>query len=378
VAAASRAVSSSAAGITPTAGGPLPVPELRPALKRKVAWYLPRDIRFRRHLRFTREGKLFVFVTLGLGFAAVNTGTNLMYLVFGFMLSLIVLSGVLSEHVLRELSVERRLPMRAIAGEPCLIELNVKNAKKRLVSYSIEIEDQAEGTENQRRCYFLKIAPQGEQSASYRRVPARRGLMRFRGFAIATRFPFALFEKWRDVDLDGELLIYARPLPTPLPQGMFKEQGERGGSARGRGTETRELREYRQDDEVRMIHWRRSASLGKPVVRELEHEASSLFSIQLDNYQAPGDGEAWLRGFEDNISRAAHLVERGLSRGYSVEICARGTRSRLAVSASDGDMLQRFLALLEPVTERHPLSPATRGAKRLDLTRNADEAAHSA
>jgi uncharacterized protein (DUF58 family) len=256
-----------------------------------------------------------------------------------------------------------------------LIELNVTNGKKRLVSYSVEIEDQAEGTDNPRRCYFLKIPPQGEQAASYRRVPARRGVLRFRGFAIATRFPFALFEKWRDVDLDGELLIYAKPLATPLPQGMFKEQGERGGSARGRGTETRELREYRQDDEVRMIHWRRSASLGKPVVRELEHEASSLFSVQLDNYRAPADGEAWLRGFEDNVSRAAHLVERGLARGYSVEICARGTRSKVGTSVTDGDMLQRFLALLEPVDERHPLAPPTRGAKLLDLTRNADEAA---
>src|SRR6188472_3462044 len=87
----------------------------------RVPWYLPRDKRYRRRLTFTREGKVFVFVTFGLGFAAVNTGTNLMYLVFGFMLSLIILSGVLSEHVLRGLRVARRLPMRAFAGQPALI-----------------------------------------------------------------------------------------------------------------------------------------------------------------------------------------------------------------------------------------------------------------
>ena len=190
----------------------------RPLPRRRTPWYLPRDIRFRRHLRFTREGKLFVFVTLGLGFAAVNTGTNLMYLVFGFMLSLIVLSGVLSEHVLRGLAVERRLPARAVAGEPALIELCVKNGKRRLVSYSVEVEDQAEGVSNLRRCYFLKIGPGGEQSASYRRVPEQRGLLRFTGFSIATRFPFALFEKWREVEQPGELLVFPRPLATPLPE----------------------------------------------------------------------------------------------------------------------------------------------------------------
>ncbi|HEX6242740.1 MAG TPA: DUF58 domain-containing protein [Polyangiales bacterium] len=344
---------------------------------RKVAWYLPRDIRFRRHLRFTREGKLFVFVTLGLGFAAVNTGTNLMYLVFGFMLSLIVLSGVLSEHVLRDLAVERRLPQRAVAGEPTLIELSVKNRKKRLVSYSVEVEDQAEGADNPRRCYFLKIPPNGEQAASYRRVPERRGVLYFRGFSVATRFPFALFEKWRELDLAGELLIFPKPLPMPLPQGMYKERGERGGSARGRGSETRELRDYRQDDEMRMIHWRRSASLGKPVVRELEQEASSLFSIRLDNYRAPTDGDDWLTRFEENVSRAAYLVERGLARGYAVEICARGTRSRVATAASDGDMLQRFLALLESVDERHPLALPTRGARVVDLSSYPEPAAQA-
>jgi len=337
---------------------------------RRIPWYLPRDIRFRRHLRFTREGKLFVFVTLGLGFAAVNTGTNLMYLVFGFMLSLIVLSGVLSEHVLRGLTVERRLPMRAIAGEPALVELLVRNGKARLVSYSVEVEDQAAGVENVRRCYFLKIAPRGEQSASYRRIPERRGMLQFTGFSIATRFPFALFEKWRDVDLDGQLIVYPKPLPTALPEGTFREQGERGGSARGRGVETRELREYRQDDEVRMIHWRRSASLGKPVVRELEQDASSLFCVRLDNQRLASDGPDWERGFEANVSRASYLVERGLMRGYSVEICARGVRSRVVSAPGDADSLQRFLALLEPVPEGLPVSKASDGAKVKDLTNN--------
>jgi uncharacterized protein (DUF58 family) len=340
---------------------------------RRVPWYLPRDIRFRRHLRFTREGKLFVFVTLGLGFAAVNTGTNLMYLVFGFMLSLIVLSGVLSEHVLRRLEVQRRLPSRAVAGEPALIELCVRNGKKRLVSYSVEVEDQADGVSNLRRCYFLKIMPGGEQSASYRRVPERRGVLRFTGFSVATRFPFALFEKWREVERAGELLIFPTPLATTLPEGLLREQGERGGSARGRGTETRELREYRIDDEVRMIHWRRTASLGKPVVRELEQDASSLFSILLDNRRGAEDGEAWEQGFEQNVSRASYLVERGLSRGYSVEICARGVRSKVVTNPSDADSLQRFLALLEPTSEDKPLNKPTRGAKIKDLTSNRPE-----
>ena len=53
---------------------------------------------------------------MAVGLAAINTGNNLLFLIFGFMLSLIVLSGILSEIVLRRVKVSRRLPRRAFAG----------------------------------------------------------------------------------------------------------------------------------------------------------------------------------------------------------------------------------------------------------------------
>ena len=52
-----------------------------------------RWIRPPRRLQFTREGKYFVGITLGVGFAAINTGNNLLYLLLGMMLSLIIASG---------------------------------------------------------------------------------------------------------------------------------------------------------------------------------------------------------------------------------------------------------------------------------------------
>jgi len=332
----------------------------------RVPWYLPKDKRYRRRLTFTREGKVFVFVTFGLGFAAVNTGTNLMYLVFGFMLSLIILSGVLSEHVLRKLRIVRRLPTRAFAGEPTLIEIAVENEKDRLISYSVEIADQATDALNDRRCYFLKIPPRSEQSASYRRVVLRRGSLAFHGYRVSTRFPFALFEKWREVEGEGELLVYPALLPYSFSEGAAHEEGDQAGSSRGRGTETRELREYRDGDETRSIHWRRTAAIGKPVVREYEREAASVLSILLDNRRPVGALPAWEESFEQNVSHAAYVVERALSRGYSVEICARGSRSPLLSGGSPPDALWRYLALV-PSDSTSELSPPKRGARIVDL-----------
>ncbi len=74
-----------------------------------------------RKLKFTREGKYFVGVTLGVGFAAVNTGNNLLYLVLGLQLSLIIVSGILSELTLRDLVITRKLPARSEAGRTFLV-----------------------------------------------------------------------------------------------------------------------------------------------------------------------------------------------------------------------------------------------------------------
>src|SRR5690606_14769978 len=92
--------------------------------------------RFRppRRLKFTREGKYFLGITLGVGFAAINTGNNLLYLLLGMLLALIIVSGAMSELALRNLTITRRLPARAQAGRPHVVEIEVHNRKKRLAS----------------------------------------------------------------------------------------------------------------------------------------------------------------------------------------------------------------------------------------------------
>src|SRR5688572_2865269 len=99
--------------------------ELAPAERR---WRLPR------RLKITREGKYFIGITFGVGFAAINTGNNLLYLLLGMLLALIVVSSVMSELSLRQLTVVRRLPPRAQVGRAHLVEIEVFNHKHKIPS----------------------------------------------------------------------------------------------------------------------------------------------------------------------------------------------------------------------------------------------------
>ena len=65
--------------------------------------------------RIPFAGRVFLLMTLGVGVAAVNTGNNLLYLALSLNLSLILLSGVLSEGTLRHITLRVRPASEAFA-----------------------------------------------------------------------------------------------------------------------------------------------------------------------------------------------------------------------------------------------------------------------
>ncbi len=337
---------------------------------------------WRRHLRATREGKVFIFVTMGVGLAAFNTGNNLIFLVLGFMLSLIVLSGILSELAIRGVRVIRRPPERAFVGSTCLVELELFNKKKRVPSYSLEVEDVVEGSPTERRCYFLKVGAGSKQVAGYRRTPHKRGMLRFSGFKLSTRYPFGIFEKWRNLHAPGEMLVYPSIAGDAREPAIERIQGADAPAGRaGPGTEIGGLRDYLFGDEARSIHWMRSASLGRLLARERERDSSSQLTVTLDNARPQKPPADWDNRFEVAISRAARLSVRASARGVAVEVIARGSRSALLAPGAPVDPILRFLALLGPVPAEQSIAFAPRSrlagrrAVAVDLAPEADAAA---
>lgn len=307
--------------------------------------------RIRRGFRFTREGKGFLGVTLGVGLAAVNTGNNLLYLVLGLMLSMLLVSGVMSDLALYKVRVRRGLPLRAFAGTTCLVEITLANDKRWLPSFSLEVEDRADTERTERRCYFLKVGPRSEQSATYRRTPSRRGPLAFTEFRLRTRYPFGLIEKTRHIGAPAELLVYPALLPVddPLSVGM-PDRTEASSLRSGVGSEIAGLRDYRSNDDLRDIHWRRSASLGRMVVRERHDDRIERLAIVIDNARPVDASAAWATSFEESLSRAAFTASSALARGSSVEVHARTSRSPALPPGAAPDPIWRYLALLEPVT----------------------------
>jgi uncharacterized protein (DUF58 family) len=345
---------------------------------------LRRRFRPPRRLSFTREGRIIVFLSVGVGFAAINTGNNLLYLLLGWQLSFIIASGVLSEMTLRELRIERRPPPRIHASEPFLMEVVIKNGKPKRASYSIEVEDLMGKTPIDKRCYFLKIPEGKSQRTSYRHTFVRRGSYTLTGYRLATKFPFALFRKSRDVDAPLPILVYPARVSVPRPPPRTVTRGDATAERLGRRGEFFGLREHRSGDDRRDVHWKSSARTGRLLVREYEDELARRLVIGVDNAlpqdvrDAVGanvdDGAPvgpWSNGFgamtpaldaqvsavERAISVAASLATAYLEAGWTVELVARGCHIPGGTGRIHDARIARALALLPYVSDEVAFSP---------------------
>lgn len=319
---------------------------------------LLRALRPPRRLRFTREGRYFVLIAIGVGLAALNTGNNLLYLLLGWLLSMIVASGVLSELSMRGLRVVRHGPAQVFANRPFLMEIAVANDKRRTASYSIEVEDLVAGIPIDKKCYFLKLPPGREQRTSYRHTFSRRGPYRYDGFRISTKFPFGLFRKSRIMSGRGDILVYPaiHAVTPPAPRGQLI--GDSEAQRLGRRGEFFGLREYREGDDQRDIHWRSTARTGRLLVREYQQEAQRRVAIVCDN-ALPSDADQRAdSALEEAVSLSASLASAYLARGYAVRLATRTEAVPYGVGVIHRNRILRCLALLDAAPPDAPLAVA--------------------
>ena len=175
-----------------------------------------RGLSQKRSIRLTSEGTKFLLFTLGIGLAAINTGNNLFYLLFAMMLSLIVISGLLSEHCLKRLEFHRHVPDLIIANEPTSLTLSVTNRNRYLPSFSLRFCDVVEGNDVDRGLMIPLLPAQSSVLLSYPLLATKRGQIRLEATRAQTLFPFGLFLKKGRYPTETHLLVSPPIKPLTL------------------------------------------------------------------------------------------------------------------------------------------------------------------
>jgi uncharacterized protein (DUF58 family) len=301
-----------------------------------------------RTLRPTREGWWCLLAAVGVGFAAVSTGNNLLYLLEAMLLGLVVVSGLLSEMSMRGLRLTLRLPDEVFAGRPALFAVAVVNGKRRLPSYSLALSAPRHGEIVR---YLPRLRAGEERLIAWETTFPCRGRERLPALRVTTRFPFGLFAKSAPVVVDAEIVVYPalRAVPSEVRR---RAQGAIFASPRraGRGHGLRNLREYRAGDDPRLIHWRLTAKRRALVVRELEEETTLDARMVL-----LGTGARETERRERALSEAATLARTLLRSGAAVALLGPG----IDIPAGRGrEQERRILTRLALYDPRSPAVPA--------------------
>lgn len=301
-------------------------------------------------VRLTRTGSTYIVFTIVIGFAALNTGNNALYIGLTFMLGCLLLSGIASKGGLKHLEVSVADVGEAWAGRPADIVLRVRN-RSRLWN----VRDVIVTAGDLPRPVFIPVLDKrSEVEVHAGFVFAHRGRIELRTADLYTRYPFGFFLKKRRVKLKGELVVYPRLLDRSVDRERFRPTtGEQTTANRpGPGSEIHSFREFAHGDSLRHVYWKKSASAGRWIIKQTDLDAARTVHVVVDPFRPRHTPD---EEFELMISEATTFVHQALQRGLDVILQLPRITLR-SKDAQAGHSMFRALALLEAA--REPLHQA--------------------
>jgi uncharacterized protein (DUF58 family) len=331
----------------------------------------------------TRAGMVCFVMASAILVTVFNTGNNLHYIIVAAIMAAGVVSFVASAGVLRGLQLELALPAHVFAGKSVIARLTLANTRLGAPSFSITVAPPRRKRVGAKRrwqrgvwafppgppekqwlrfpdlvwkklpelpnpeqifsgsVYFPYLPARGQATAEVELKFPHRGRYVQEGFAVATRFPFALLVKTRRMALRKEVLVY----PSVDPMDEFFEilpmiTGEFEAFVRGRGYDLYRIREYLPEDSARHVDWKATAKSGALKVREFTREDERKLRIVFDN---PSSQEAPAPAYERAVDLAASLAWHFATGDTDLSFAAPGYDG-----ASDIYDFLAYLALVGP------------------------------
>jgi uncharacterized protein (DUF58 family) len=315
----------------------------------------------------TVSGVVLIALAMGVGVAAYNSASNILFITLSLLLGCLVLSGVLSWLNFRGLywRLEVDSPMRAGREHPAALIL--RNEKRLLPTQALTFEvANTSGTHPKLLRLRDRLDPQHETRIDWLVCPAKRGVERVELTYVGSLFPFGFLRK----GLAGEAACDVLVWPAPVEYRRFavaawrRLQPGESQARSGQNGDLLTLRNYRPGDSHRQIHWKASARLRKLVVRQFSIDSEEAFTLWFRT-----TARIWKNAeqFELLCSLAATLAEDLFKQG-KLEAVAIDAEPLLPVrSVRDVEAFLDRIAISEPSEREGATSEAAFSGRRHTL-----------
>lgn len=251
-------------------------------------------------------------------------------------------------------------PLRVSDGEPVTIGLTITN-RALLPTSALMLEDQLPARlDGRARFVISSLGSRESRSASYRLPGLGRGRYVLGPLRLRLTDPFGLIDLNRSFRTTTTALVCPRIDDLPalnLPRSWDTGDNQSSHSIGSHGADDASVREYRQGDDLRKVHWRSTAKTGALMVRQEERPWQGHTCVLLDSRaavhrtatsSAPDARDS--SSLEWAVSFAASVAHHLLAAGRDTALVAGSTLLRPA--GPHDPLLEDQLALLTPGGER--------------------------
>ncbi|MDO5735487.1 MAG: DUF58 domain-containing protein [Propionibacteriaceae bacterium] len=297
-----------------------------------------------------------VVVGIGVVVAAALVGEpDIVWL--GFLLVLLPLAGMAAAFLLRPtLSVTRSVqPQQVPLGEHPRAELRIENSKWASFS-ACEFRDTCPGALGAAARFALAHgAGRWSQSVGYEVRADHRGHFELGPLDVIHNDPFGLAKcAWQVPGNAATLRVTPRMFPLAKPRRLIGA-GSTGDTTPQRiglsGQDDVLVREHRQGDDLRRVHWRMTAKQDELMVRVEEQPWDPSVTLVVDNRGAAHMGSGPDGGFEWSISAVASIASTLMSSRCRVTIVSAETEIFSPVHADSVSADNRMLGAMVDLSD---------------------------
>ena len=335
----------------------------------------------------TSGGGVFLVIIIVVGFAAWNTGNNLLFLVFSLLCATLFVGWIAARSSLRDLTVSARFPDHIFAAEPAPVIVTLRNTKRLLPSFSIFVEARGPSGEAQARtparlryakrllAYFSYVPHHAAAEQRVEQLFPKRGHVLIDGFELSTRFPFGFFRRRRRLRARNvDIIVYPKPEVISDKLHLLPMYAGRIPSLRrGAGHDLFSLRDYQPQDDLRHIDWKATARSRRLTVREFTSEDERRITIVLDTRLRGEPSEALRQRFEKGVVQTASLLKHFVDERAEVRLVLADEVGPFGSGIEQLYRCLRRLALVTPIEGAPPDSLEMETRMRTSVTRDAVE-----
>jgi uncharacterized protein (DUF58 family) len=267
-----------------------------------------------------------------------------------FLLALPLVAAAVVARTRFRLSCARSLaPSRVPVGQPAEVILRLENVSL-LPTGLLLLEDEVPYTLGGRPRFTVdRIGPTQHRTVRYPARSDARGRYRIGPLRLRLADPFGLVELTRSFSATDHLTVVptVHPLPSVRLGGAWDSGGESvSRSVAIRGDDDAAIREYRNGDDLRKVHWRSTARAGKLMVRREERPWQSQVTLLLDTRTRAHRGDGPGSSFEWSVSAVASVGVHVARVGYAVHLISDTGRVAQGADLADEGALLDHLALV--------------------------------